>query len=89
MRVNIKIDGDLMGKEDDEIIQVDAEVLDTVDDVILKATLVKTNLRINRASLYYNNRQFERDQKFMNINYIKDDIINMRAASASCACRIF
>lgn len=57
----MKIEGEILGVEDDQIVTVDAEASDTVEDIIIKGTLTISNFDSSKTSLYYNNRKLEKD----------------------------
>lgn len=89
MKVNVIIDGELIDREDNEQITVEADREDTVEDIIVKATFAVSGLDIGKTNLVYEGKIQEKAKNFFTLKYKQGENVFLRPIRTSCACVIF
>ena len=90
MRVQTIVEGHLIDMEDDQEITIEAEMEDTVEDIIVKATFSFSNLQVNKVSVYYGGRLQDKSLLFHQIKYHPSKYIYLKGKKDVCSnCEIF
>lgn len=89
MKIIVLVEGELIDRQDDVEIFIDAEPEDTCDDIIIKCSLAVSGLDTEKVELFYENRKYEKSVKFFKIQYQVNTRVYLRASGKACGCTIF
>jgi len=69
-------------------ITVDADYNETVENILVKCSLVLTDVRIDRMQLTFNGRELMAGQRLDQIGFVEGGVLGLKERTTHCCCAL-